>query len=197
MAEAVGWDLVREAAEGDAFARRRLVEATMDGVWTLAMRMLRRADEADDVVQETYARALAALPHLVPDGRFEGYLARVATNLVLERWRRRPAGAAAAQTIAAPAALEPWRAVADREDEQRRLAAVWEGTQRLAPGPRAALLLFYAQDFSCDQIAQVLDAPVGTVKTWLHRARADVRRTAEALLDGRGRRTSAKGADEP
>jgi RNA polymerase sigma-70 factor (ECF subfamily) len=181
---AVGWDLVRSAAEGDAAASGRLIEATIDDLWALAMRLLRRPDEADDIVQETYARALAALPRLVPAGRFEGYLARVATNVVLERWRREPPRESLPDALVSPAALEPWRAVADREDEQRRLAAIWEGTGRLAAEPRAALLLFYAQGLSCDQIAQVLDAPVGTVKTWLHRARADVRRTAERILNG-------------
>ncbi|MGB2753808.1 MAG: sigma factor, partial [Phycisphaerae bacterium] len=92
MADAVAEELVRRAAAGDAAARRRLVEATIDDLWALAMRLVQREDNADEIVQETYARALANLADWTPRGRFEGYLARIATNLVLERWRRaRPA----------------------------------------------------------------------------------------------------------
>jgi RNA polymerase sigma-70 factor (ECF subfamily) len=185
VADAVAEELVRRAAEGDAAARRRLVEATIDDLWALAMRMVRREDNADEIVQETYARALANLADWTPRGRFEGYLARIATNLVLERWRRERPAVPLDPHLASPAALEPWQRLADEEDDQRRLAAIWEAVQRLAPEPRAALLLYHAQGESCDSIAGILDVPVGTVKSWLHRARNEVRRGAESLLRGR------------
>jgi len=182
MADAVAWEVVKRAAAGDAEARRDLVEATLDNLWALALRLTRRRDEADDVVQETYMRMLATLPGLEPTGRFEGYLARIATNLVVERWRRRRTGTPLTGAILSPEALEPWQAVADREEEQRQLAAIWAAVGDLEPKPRAAVLLFYAQGESCEGIARVLDAPVGTVKTWLHRARHQVRQSAEGLL---------------
>jgi RNA polymerase sigma-70 factor (ECF subfamily) len=146
------------------------------------MRLTRRQDEAETIVQETYARAFAALPGLTPGGRFEGYLARIATNLVMERWRRRRPAGEIPDGLASPADVEPWKAAADKEDQQRLLAAAWEAIQGLAPEPRAAVLLFYAQSQTCGEIAQVLDVPIGTVKTWLHRARNQVRQQAERLL---------------
>jgi RNA polymerase sigma-70 factor (ECF subfamily) len=182
MSEAVTWDTVQRAARGDTEARRDLVETTVDNLWALAMRLTRRRDEADEIVQETYTRMLATLPRLVPNGRFEGYLARIATNLVVERWRRYRPAAPLSEGHVSPEALEPWQAAADREDEQRQLAAVWAAIHGLDPEPRAAVLLFYAQGESCEGIARILDAPVGTVKTWLHRARNHVRQSAEILL---------------
>jgi len=181
MAQALAWDIVRRAAQGDANARRDLVEATLDGLWRLAMRLTRREDDADTIVQETYARVFEALDRLEPTGRFEGYLARTATNLVLQRWRRERPTAQVAETLAS-AALEPWQAVADAEDDRRRLAAVWAAIQELEPQPRAAVLLFYAQNESCEAVGRILDVPSGTVKTWLHRSRNHVRQRAEALL---------------
>ncbi|MBE3069779.1 MAG: RNA polymerase sigma factor [Planctomycetes bacterium] len=184
MAEAISWSIVTQAAAGHAEARRLLVEATIDDLWALGIRLTRRPDEADDVVQETYARAFASLSGLQPTGRFEGYLARIATNLVLERWRRqRPAGTLAETTVA-PDDVEPWQTVATREEQQRQLAAIWAAIGQLGPQPRAAVLLFYAQGESCESIGHILDVPVGTVKTWLHRARNQVRQDAEALLEG-------------
>ncbi len=181
MADALAWHTVRSAARGDPAARRDLVERTIDDLWRLAMRLTRRADDADAVVQETYARALANLDGLRANGRFEGYLARIATNLVLERWRkRRPTGPVPAHLP--DGREEPWQQVARDEDDRRRLAAVWEAVGELDPKPRAAVLLFYAQGESCEAIGGILDAPAGTVKTWLHRSRQQIRRRAEALL---------------
>ena len=181
MAQALAWDIVRRATRGDASARRELVQATLDDLWRLAMRLTRREDDADEVVQETYARVFGAIDRLQPTGRFEGYLARIATNLVLERWRRDRPTAQLPESLTS-AALEPWQTVADAEDDRRRLAAVWAAIQELEPQPRAAVLLFYAQNESCDAIGRILDAPSGTVKTWLHRSRNQVRERAEALL---------------
>jgi RNA polymerase sigma-70 factor (ECF subfamily) len=184
MADAVSWDIVRAAAGGDGPARRRLVEETVDGLWSLAMRLTRQKDLTDEIVQETYARVLANLEGLRPDGRFEGYLARIATNLVLERWRRRRPVAELSDALPSADSTEPWQAVADAEDDRRRLAAIWAATLKLEPQPRAAMLLYYAQGESYDEISRILDVPAGTLKTWLHRARIEVRRGAEALLRG-------------
>jgi RNA polymerase sigma-70 factor (ECF subfamily) len=178
-------ETIRLAADGDADARRHLVEATLDAVWARAMRLLRRRDEADDIVQETYARALAALADWDPRGRFEAYLARIATNLVLERWRRARPTSGLEPDLVSPDAAEPWKTVAGDEEQRRRLAAVWQAVRRLGPEPRAAFLLYHAQGESCEAIARTLQAPVGTVKTWLHRSRRAVRREAEAILTGR------------
>jgi RNA polymerase sigma-70 factor (ECF subfamily) len=193
VAEPLPEETVRLAADGDAAARRRLVEATLDGVWALALRLLRRRDEADEIVQETYARALAGLSGWDPRGRFEGYLARIATNLVWERWRRERPTAALDTDWAAPDALEPWQRVADAEDQRLRLAAIWEAARRLVPKQRAAFLLYHAQGEPHEAIARILDAPVGTVKTWLHRARLEVRRSAETLLRTRTQTTAGQG----
>ena len=184
MADGVAWETVRRAADGDAAARRSLVEATVDNLWALAMRLVRRRDDADDIAQETYARLFAGIGGLKPTGRFEGYLARIATNLVLERWRRRrpTADLADYDVVAAATAMEPWQAVAKSEDERRRLAAVWEAIEDLECEQRAAFLLYYAQEEPCDEISRILDVPVGTVKTWLYRARNHVRQRAEARL---------------
>ena len=181
MAQALAWDIVRRAAQGDANARRDLVEVTIDGLWCLAMRLTRRQDDAEMIVQETYTRVFEALDRLEPTGKFEGYLARTATNLVLQRWRRDRPTTPVAETLTADA-LEPWQTVADAEDDRRRLAAVWAAIQELEPQPRAAVLLFYAQNESCDAVGRILDVPVGTVKTWLHRSRNHVRQRAETLL---------------
>jgi RNA polymerase sigma-70 factor (ECF subfamily) len=184
MADAVAWQLVRDAAAGDARARQSLVESTIDDLWALAMRLVRRRDEAEDIVQETFVRMFASISGLTPQGRFEGYLARIATNLVLERWRRkRPAGEIS-ESQSSPDAQEPWQEAAENEDRRRLLDAAWRAIECLDPQPRAAVLLHYAQSQSCEEISGILDVPVGTVKTWLYRSRNQVRQEAERTLRG-------------
>ena len=182
MADAVDWQLVSKAAAGDARARQTLVESTLDDLWALAMRLVRRRDEAEDIVQETFVRMFATISNLTPQGRFEGYLARIATNLVVERWRRKRPTGEISQSQPAPDAPEPWQAAAENEDRRRLLDAAWRAIEGLDPQPRAAVLLFYAQNQSCDEISEVLDVPVGTVKTWLYRSRNQVRQEASRLL---------------
>ena len=182
MADAVAWQLVREAAAGDARARQSLVESTADDLWALAMRLVRRRDEAEDIVQETFVRMFATISNLTPHGRFEGYLARIATNLVVERWRRKRPPSEISESHPSPDAVEPWQAAADKEDRRRLLQAAWQAIEGLAPDPRAAVLLFYTQNQSCDEISGILDVPVGTVKTWLYRSRNQIRQEAERRL---------------
>lgn len=182
MGDGVAWETVKRAAGGDPAARHELVETTLDNVWALAMRMTRSRDTAGDVVQETYARAFENLADLEPNGRFEGYLARIATNLVLERWRRQRPTLSTADLTASDEADEPWLALADEEEDRRRLSAVWAVVGRLEPRVRAAMLLHYAQGEPYESIGRILNVPVGTLKTWLYRARGEVRRGAEALL---------------
>ena len=181
----VAWDIVMAAAGGSPAARRMLVERTMDGLWILAMRLTRRRDEAEDIIQETYTRALSTLGKLAPTGRFEGYLARIATNLVLERWRKRRPATLVDDAVLAAESPEPCDAVARDEEHRVRLAAVWAAVAELEPNQRAAVLLFYAQGLPYEEIAGVLDVPEGTIKTWLHRARNQIRLRAEDLLTRR------------
>jgi RNA polymerase sigma-70 factor, ECF subfamily len=182
MPDPVAWDQVKRAADGSPEARRDLVDATIGNLWSLALRLTRRRDDADDIVQETYARVLAILPKLEPTGPFEAYLARTAANLVVERWRRKRPAAPLTDALAAPGALEPWQTVAATEDHRRQLAAAWAAIQKLDPEPRAAVVLFYAHGESCEGIARILNVPIGTVKTWLHRSRNSVRESAAVLL---------------
>lgn len=197
MPDAVAWETVKRAAKGDSRARNDLVSATVDGVWSLAMRLTRRRDEADDVVQETYVRMFGALGGLEPTGRFEGYLARIATNVVLERWRRQRPSTPASDECLPPNETEPWHTVSRQEDDRRRLAAVWAAIEQLSPDHRAAVLLFYARGQSCDGVARTLDVPVGTVKTWLHRARHQVQHAAEGLLREQAAVNRSPREDEP
>ena len=73
--------------------------------------------------------------------------------------------------------------------------AVWSAIGELEPKPRAAVLLFYAHGESCEGIGRILGVPAGTVKTWLHRSRHQIRHRADALLAGQPAAGGARSGD--
>lgn len=174
--------LARAAAGGDAAAFRRLVELHMRAVYAVAYRILRDADDADDVAQETFVRAHQALARY--DARFTFYtwLRTIATRLALnelaKRRRRRTEGGetfeAAADTVATDA---PDAAETLAGEELRRTLDVALG--QLPEEFRSVLVLRVNEAMSYAEIAAALEVPIGTVMSRLSRARALVRRALE------------------
>jgi len=154
--------LVVRAQLGDRRALGELVGLWHDPVWRYVRRMLDGSGVADDVSQEVWASALKALPGLRQPERFVPWLFTVARRSVIDRVKQsyRPEDLADADQAADDHAA----AVLDR-------AQVTEGLAGLPVREREVLILFYLQDLALQECAQVLEVPVGTVKSRLSRAR--------------------------
>jgi len=149
----------------------------------LVFRTLRRmlgTDDVDDHAQEVFLRLHRALPQFGQRSRLSTYLYRIVLNVARDAWarRRRPDHATAPSTEDA-ATIEdrlPDRGPSVQAilEQRELLAAVDTALTDLAPAERAAIVLFHQEERSYDEIAAVLDVPVGTVRTHLHRGRAKV-----------------------
>jgi RNA polymerase sigma-70 factor (ECF subfamily) len=178
--------LVGKAAAGDAGAFRRLVESHMRAVYALAYRLMGNHDDADDVAQETFVRAHAALARYDPQYTFYTWLrtiaTRVALNEIAKRRRRRTEGGdsfdTAAETVAA---REPDAAETLAGTELQ--AALDAALATLPPEYRAVLVLRIQEDQSYAEIAAALEVPVGTVMSRLSRGREALRRALAARRD--------------
>lgn len=145
----------------------RRLEAEIPALRRFARRLVGRADEAEDLVQEVLHRALRYRHAFDPRGSLPGWLRRTALRaLVDERARRgrEPASGAALDELPDAAAERAARRGELGEELERLLA-------RLAPVERDVLLRFHRRGESIDEIAAALDMPAGTVKSHLHRAR--------------------------
>jgi RNA polymerase sigma-70 factor (ECF subfamily) len=154
--------LVVQAQLGDRRALGELVGLWHDPLWRYVRRMLDGPGVADDVSQEVWARALKALPGLRQPERFVPWLFTIARRSVVDRVKDsyRPEDLAEAdQSVEDHVA-----AVLDREQ-------VAQGLAGLPLREREVLILFYLQDLALQECAQVLEVPVGTVKSRLSRAR--------------------------
>jgi RNA polymerase sigma-70 factor (ECF subfamily) len=143
-------------------------------LYTLAYRLCGDHQDAQDLVQEVLLRVRRGLPGYRP-GNLEGWLSRITTNTFLDRvryQRRRP-------TVPLPD--EPDRVLAGSPSADAELASrdlpghLQELLLTLPPDYRVAVVLKDVLSFSYDEIAEMTDVPVGTVRSRIHRGRGRLR----------------------
>jgi RNA polymerase sigma-70 factor (ECF subfamily) len=177
--------VVESARRGDSAALAELYRQHREEIYRHAMRMLRDEQAALDVVQETFARAMAAISRTEPGLSFRPWVFRIGTNLCLQmlRKRRRNAALIEPDAVAAPAANSgnPERARLDKELAK----IVDEALARLPDRYRQLLLLREIDALGYDELAEVTQSSPKSIKVTLHRARrrfyAEVR--AQQLLE--------------
>lgn len=163
--------LVEALRAGDPRAPRLLIEAYQGVVFGLCYRMMNHRQDAEDVVQETFVRALRAMAGFDSARPIRPWLLEIAANrcrTALARRKHRPTLA-----LAGPAEeLPDQRPMPGDPDDLA--GEIERALGELRPDYRLVFVLFHEQNLSCEEIAGVMTRPVGTVKTWLHRARAEL-----------------------
>jgi RNA polymerase sigma-70 factor, ECF subfamily len=161
--------LVRRCLTGDQAAMLALVERFRGQVFGLCYRMLGQHQDAEDAAQETFVRVLKNL-HRWDAGRdFQPWLLAIAGNrcrTALAARRRRPVADSAVELLADSAAPQQ---PADHLAEELHLALA-----ELRSEYRQAFLLFHENELSYAEIAAAMEVPLGTIKTWVHRARREL-----------------------
>jgi RNA polymerase sigma-70 factor (ECF subfamily) len=164
--------LLRRARDGDTAAFGELVERHQSRIYAVCLRILADPEEARDAAQDTFITAFRKLAQFRGDAAFTTWLHRIAVNACydeLRRAKRRPMlHEAATDDDRAP---EPGPPSPDHADE---IAGTLDVTRALAAIPddfRVALVLADVEDLPYEEIARVLEVPVGTVKSRVHRGR--------------------------
>ncbi|HOX38926.1 MAG TPA: RNA polymerase sigma factor [Candidatus Brocadiia bacterium] len=166
---------------GDPRAFEQLFDRYSGMVYNYARFALSDPDAAEDVLQESFLSVADAAEGYEPRGFFKAWLMRIARNMCLNRLKsataRRQRVAALDLTAGDPPSRDqgPSEALETRErmDRLRGLIAA------LPENQRDALLLYAVEQMSYNEIAETMDAPVNTVKTLIHRARAALARSFE------------------
>lgn len=169
--------LIARARAGDQDAFSVLVRLHQRQVYNLALRMLRDPEEASEATQEVFLSAWQGLRSFREEARFSTWLYRIAYRhcLKVAESRRRDDAARAELAAEATRAQRPEVVMSSalaRDAEAQVREAVRAEIALLPPKYRAALILRHIQDLSYEEIADVMRAPIGTVKTHLFRARA-------------------------
>lgn len=167
--------LLLAAGRGDGGAFRRLVEPTLDRLYSVAYRLLGHAQDAEDAVQDSLVKAWAEIARFRPgEARYATFLHRVVVNRCLDRLRagklRRHGDLEEAETVADPGP-SPAEQAAEREEAIRLRRAI----DALPERQRVALTLVHAGGLKGAEVAAVMGISAGAVESLLVRAKRDLR----------------------
>lgn len=156
-------ELAERCLLGEAGALREFVEVYHPPVFTLCLRMLRHRQDAEDTAQETLIRALRYLKSWDPAQPLTPWVLKIAANRCRTMLGKRSRIPVAADYIDN---MTTTTASSSGLGEELQLAL-----DILVDHQRQCFSLFYKQELSIAEIAELMDVPPGTVKTWLHRSR--------------------------
>jgi RNA polymerase sigma-70 factor (ECF subfamily) len=167
--------LIAAVADGDQGAFERLYAATRAKLYGVVLRILRRADLAEEVIQEAYLKVWRNAREY--DGRVASpmtWMVAIARNQAIDIVRRRAEASIEEEPAAMEVAADNPDPLAAREmtDELRRLLGCLGG---LDDERRRMVLLAYYNGLSREQLALKFDKPVNTIKTWLRRSLIEIR----------------------
>ena len=179
-------EVVALAQQGKEAAYRELLARYERPVFSLIFRMVRDRETAEDLSQETFIKVLNNIDRYSPDFKFSSWLFKIANNLTIDHLRRRRLdtisieGAPDAVTAESARATSIVIASANEsplaELESKELgASIERAIAQLRPEYRACIMLRHVEDRSYEEIAEIVKLPLGTVKTYIHRARHELR----------------------
>ena len=166
--------LVLRCQTGDRDAYRELVSRFGPRLGYYLRKLLGRDDRADDIAQEVWVAVLRQLSKLRDAGAFTAWLYRIAHNKAMLDARRNGRMRTTTHEVEEIASEE--EEVFTRDDAARIHAAL----DQLEPSQREVLVLRFLEDLSYDEISQVVGCPVGTVRSRIHYAKAQLRKLLES-----------------
>lgn len=171
-------ELVDAVRQGDGGAYGKLVDRHLKSVYSVALRILGHATEAEDISQDTFLRAFERMDLFDPRWSFRNWLLKIASNLAINRIRSRGREKKLQLKL-----IDAGERVIETEHEELPTPREWaHWLDQIDESQRAAIVLFHFHDLPYTEIAEVLQVPVNTVRTYLYRGRKRLRE----LMSGEG-----------
>lgn len=188
-------DVVALAQQGREPAFRELIRRYERPVFSLIYRMVRDRELAEDLAQDTFIKVLNHIDRYRPEFKLSSWLFKIANNVAIDHLRRRQLDTVSID--GSPHALTADAVEASRFDvvdqqesaldemEARELGtSIERAIAALRPEYRSCIMLRHVDGRSYEEIAATLDLPLGTVKTYIHRARHELREALEHVRGG-------------
>lgn len=174
---------IKQVKKGDQNAFAEIVELFKDKVYQLCYRMVGNAHDAEDIAQEAFIRAYVNINSYDTNRKFSTWLYRIATNLSIDRLRKRKPDYFLDAEIEGTEGLTMYSQIPSDElqpDEMVESLEFQEWIQQeineLPVMYRSVIVLKYIEELSLKEIGDILDLPIGTVKTRIHRGREALRK---------------------
>jgi RNA polymerase sigma-70 factor (ECF subfamily) len=177
-------ELIDEALAGVSAAFGQLVERYQDRLYNTVVHVVGSKDEAYDVVQDAFVQAFLKLDTFQRTSAFYTWLYRIAFNAAVSRRRRQKPSISVEQTreLAGEEPLGRAAGPGERMEQQERVCQVQAALTTLSEEHRTVLVLRELDGCCYETIAEILDLPVGTVRSRLHRARMQMRDQLREVL---------------
>ena len=187
-------DVVALAQQGREDAFREIIRRYERPVFSLVFRMVRDRETAEDLSQDAFIRVLNHLDKYRSEFKLSSWLFKIANNVAIDHLRKRqldtismhgsPHASTASDIEATSIDLESGGENALDEIEAKELGAEIErAIAKLRPEYRSCIMLRHVEGRSYEEIAATLDLPLGTVKTYIHRARHELRESLDHLRE--------------
>lgn len=185
-------ELVTRAQLGSEKAYRELLDRYQRPVFSIIFRMIRDREQAEDLAQETFVRVFNHIGRYDPRYKFSSWIFKIATNLTIDWIRRKELKTVSIDGSRNAVTSDEMEAsaitiVSDDENPEELLEAKELGEEieqaigKLRPEYRAAILLRHVEGREYQEIAEIMALPLGTVKTYIHRGRNELRDTLQHL----------------
>ncbi|MEC1522288.1 RNA polymerase sigma factor SigW [Neobacillus niacini] len=173
---------IKQVLKGDQDAFAEIVEIYSNSIYQLGYRMLGNRHEAEDIAQEAFIRAYVNIKSFNQDLKFSTWLFRIATNLCIDRMRKKKPDYYLDAEVSGTDGLTMYSQLASNsplpENELESLElqeSVQKEILKLPEKYRSVIVLKYIEELSLNEISEILDLPLGTVKTRIHRGREALR----------------------
>ncbi|WNF36980.1 RNA polymerase sigma factor SigW [Bacillaceae bacterium IKA-2] len=175
--------IIQDVKKGDQQAFAELVELYKDKVYQISYRMVGNVHEAQDIAQEAFLRAYMNIETYDVDRKFSTWLFRIVTNLSIDRLRKKKPDYYLDQEVDGTIGLTLSSQIAATDELPEDQVITYELQDwiqgeilNLPSKYRSAIILKYIEDLSLKEISDVLDLPIATVKTRIHRGREALRK---------------------
>ena len=182
--------LVQACRSGQTEAFGVLVRRYQDRLYPTILRLLGSPEDAQDVLQDSFVRAFEKLDQFHGESSFYTWIYRIAVNLALSEYRRhrhrgrdRWADPVSLSLAAEPVDVSPETDPAIALERVERELIVQTALNELGPEHRAVVVLKDFDGRRYEEIASLLEIPIGTVRSRLHRARSELRERLRSLVD--------------
>jgi RNA polymerase sigma-70 factor, ECF subfamily len=187
-------EVVLMARAGREAAYRELIRRYERPIFALLFRMVRDRELAEDLSQETFIKALNAIESYRPEFKFSSWIFKIANNAAIDHLRRRELDTLSLDGSPHAETPEAMQATAlqigarqesplDAVEAKELGGAIEVAIGRLRPEYRSCILLRHVEGRAYEEIAEMLDLPLGTVKTYIHRARNELRQALAHLKE--------------
>ena len=187
-------DVVTLAQEGREAAFRELIRRYERPVFSLIFRMVRDRETSEDLAQDTFIKVLNHIDKYRPEFKLSSWLFKIANNVAIDHLRKRqletvsidgsPHASSASEVEATSFdVVSPGENALDEMQSRELGSSIERAIASLRPEYRSCILLRHVEGRSYEEIAATLDLPLGTVKTYIHRARHQLREALEHLRE--------------